>query len=197
MIKINFMDSLNGSNNRIVEVQKVLEQIKIGFWKKQIEDIQYHINNGDIKQANGLKSKLPAFTISATYKDKRKKENVESYSGLLHLDCDKLDNVQDVKSKIISNPCTYAAFVSPSGKGLKVLVKCDNDLSTHTYAFNALRSYYDNLLGVESDKNIKDVLRICFVSYDSDMYLNKNSKVFNYQSYPSNETISQKDLDLV
>ena len=191
------MDSLNGSNNRIVEVQKVLEQIKIGFWKKQIEDIQYHINNGDTKQANGLKSKLPAFTISATYKDKRKKENVESYSGLLHLDYDKLDNIQDVKSKIISIPYTYAAFVSPSGKGLEVLVKCDNDLSTHTYAFNVLRSYYDNLLGVESDKNIKDVLRLCFVSYDSNMYLNKNSKVFNYQSYPSNETISQKDLDWV
>jgi hypothetical protein len=197
MIKINFMDSLNGSNNRIVEVQKVLEQIKIGFWKEQIEDIQYHINNGDIKQANGLKSKLPAFTISATYTGKRKKENVKSYSGLLHLDYDKLDNIQDVKSKIISNPYTYAAFVSPSGKGLKVLVKCDNDLSTHTYAFNALRSYYDNLLGVASDKNIKDVLRICFVSYDSNMYLNKNSKVFNYQSYPSNETISQKDLEWV
>jgi hypothetical protein len=181
MKKINFMDSLNGSNNRIVEVQKVLEQIKKGFWKEQIEDIQYHINNGDTKQANGLKSKLPAFTISATYTGKRKKENVESYSGLLHLDYDKLDNIQDVKSKIISNPYTYAAFVSPSGKGLKVLVKCDNDLSTHTYAFNALRSYYDNLLGVASDKNIKDVLRICFVSYDSNMYLNKNSKVFNYQ----------------
>ena len=40
MKNINFMDSLNGSNNRIVEVQKVLEQIKIGFWKKQIKDIQ-------------------------------------------------------------------------------------------------------------------------------------------------------------
>jgi len=197
MIKINFTDSLNGSNNRIVEVQKVLEQIKKGFWKKQIKDIQYHINNGDTKQANGLKSKLPAFTISATYTGNRTKENVESYSGLLHLDYDKLDNIQGLKSKIISIPYTYAAFVSPSGKGLKVLVKCDNDLSTHTYAFNALRSYYDNLLGVESDKSIKDILRLCFVSYDSEMYLNKNSKIFNYQSYPNNETKSQKDLDWV
>jgi len=197
MKKIIFSDSLDGSNNRTVEVQKVLEQIKKGFWKKQIEDIQYQVNSGNTKQANELKLKLPAFTISATYNGKRKKENVESYSGLLHLDYDKLDNIQDIKSKIISNPYTYAAFVSPSGKGLKVLVKCDNDLSTHTYAFNALRSYYDNLLDVESDKSVKDVLRLCFVSYDSDMYLNENSKVFNYQSYPSNESISQKDLEWV
>ena len=138
MYYTNYNDSLNGSNNRIVEIQKVLEQIKKGFWKKQIADIQYHINNGDIKQAGERKLKLPAFTISATYTGKRKKENVESYSGLLHLDYDKLDNIQEVKSKIMSNPYTYAAFVSPSGKGLKVLVKCDNDLSTHTYAFKAL-----------------------------------------------------------
>ena len=197
MYNTNYNDSLDGSNNRTVEVQKVLEQIKKGFWKKQIEDIQYQVNSGNTKQANELKLKLPAFTISATYNGKRKKENVESYSGLLHLDYDKLDNIQDIKSKIISNPYTYAAFVSPSGKGLKVLVKCDNDLSTHTYAFNALRSYYDNLLDVESDKSVKDVLRLCFVSYDSDMYLNENSKVFNYQSYPSNESISQKDLEWV
>jgi len=197
MSQIIFMDSLDGANNRIVEVQKVLEQIKKGFWKKQMEDIQYQVNNGNNKKANELKLKLPAFTISATYTGKRKKDNVESYSGLLHLDYDKLDNIQDVKSKIISNPYTYAAFVSPSGKGLKVLVKCDNDLSTHTYAFSALRSYYDNLLDVESDKSIKDVLRLCFVSYDSDMYLNENSKVFNYQSHQNNETTSQKDLEWV
>ena len=197
MYYTNYNDSLDGSNNRTVEVQKVLEQIKKGFWKKQIEDIQYQVNSGNTKQANELKLKLPAFTISATYKGKRKKENVESYSGLLHLDYDKLDNVQDIKSKIISNPYTYAAFVSPSGKGLKVLVKCDNDLSAHTYAFNALRSYYDSFLEVESDKSVKDVLRLCFVSYDSDMYLDKNSRVFKYLSYPNNETSSQKDLDWI
>jgi len=197
MLQINFMDSLNGSNNRIVEVQKVLEQIKKGFWEKQIDDIQYHINNGDTEQAYELKLKLPAFTISATYKDKRKKENVESYSGLLHLDYDKLDNIQDVKSKIISNPYTYAAFVSPSGKGLKVLVKCDNDLSTHTYAFNALKQYYDKLLGVQSDKSVKDILRLCFVSYDPDLYLNEDAEVFDSQSYPNNETKSQKNIEWI
>lgn len=197
MKKINYIDSLNGSKIRIIEIQKVLKQINKGLWKSKIEDIQYQINSGNNIKANQLKIELPAFTISATYKGRRKKENVESYSGLLHLDYDKLDDIQDIKSKIISNPYTYSTFVSPSGKGLKVLVKCDNDLSTHTFAFNALRSYYDKLLGVESDKSVKDVLRLCFVSYDSDMYLNENSKVFNYQSYPNNETVSKKDLEWV
>ena len=98
MYKINFMDSFNGSKKRTVDVQEVLEQIKKGYWKKQVEDIQYHINNGKNKQVSELKSKLPAFTISATYKGKRKSGNLESYSGLLHLDYDKIDNIKDVKS---------------------------------------------------------------------------------------------------
>ena len=191
------MDSFSGLNNRKVEILKVLNEIKTERWKKEITEIRNHINNGDSKKADFVKKTLPAFTVSATYKDKRKKENVESYSGLLHLDYDKLDNIQDVKSKIISNPYTYAAFVSPSGKGLKVLVKCDNDLSTHTYAFNALKQYYDKLLGVQSDKSVKDILRLCFVSYDPDLYLNEDAEVFMTQSFPNNETKSQKDLDWV
>ena len=100
MIKINFMDSFNGSNSRIVEIQKVLKEIKIESWKKQITEIRNHICNGDSKKADYIKKTLPAFTVSATYKEKRKKENIESYTNLLHLDYDKLDNVKEVKAKV-------------------------------------------------------------------------------------------------
>ena len=42
MYQINFMDSFNGSKKRTVDVQEVLEQIKKGYWKKQVEDVKYH-----------------------------------------------------------------------------------------------------------------------------------------------------------
>lgn len=197
MSKINFMDSVDGFNMRIVEVQKVLEQIKKGHWKKQIEEVQHHSNNGDTNKANDLKLNLPAFTISATYKEKRKKDNVHSHTGLLHLDYDKLDNVQEIKTKLIEMPYTYSAFISPSGKGIKVLVRSDNDLSTHTFAFNALRDYYDKVIGISSDKSVKDILRLCFVSNDPDLYLNEDAEVFKAQSYPNNETKTQKNMEWV
>ena len=196
-MKTNYMDSIEGSNMRIVEIQKVLKEIKTERWKEQVEGIQYHISNGDTKEADSAKRKLSAFTISATFKEKRNKESVNSYSGLLHLDYDKLDNVQELKAKVIDMPFTYSAFISPSGRGLKVLVKSDNNLSTHTFAFNALRDYYDGIVGVSSDKSVKDVTRLCFVSYDSDLYLNEDAEVFKPQSYPNNETISQKNIALV
>ena len=147
MLQINFMDSVYESNRSIVDIQKVLEQIKTGRWKKQIDEIRYHINNGDTEQVNALKKRLPAFTISATFKQRgRTKVDVDTYTNLLHLDYDYIDNVQELKAKVVDMPYTYAAFISPSGKGLKVLVKSDGSLSTHEYAFNTLKKYYDGSL---------------------------------------------------
>jgi len=197
MFEVNFMDSFNGSNVRIVEVQKVLEEIKTERWKKQIDEVRHHISNGDTKEADSIKLRLPAFTISATFKESRKKENVDSYTGLLHLDYDKLKDVEGLKAKIISIPFTYAVFISPSGKGLKVLVKSDNRLSSHNFAFNALRNYYDEIVGVTSDGSIKDILRLCFVSSDPALHLNEDAEVFKYQAYPNNETKSRKDIKWV
>ena len=159
MLKINFMDSVYESNRSIVDIQKVLEQIKTGRWKKQIDEIRYHINNGDTDQAGCIKRNLPAITISATFKEGgRSKEYFDTYTNLLHLDYDYIDNVQELKAKIVDIPNTYAAFISPSGNGLKVLVKSDNILSAHTFTFNALKKYYDGIVGIDSDSAVKDYL---------------------------------------
>ena len=197
MLQINFMDSFSGLNNRKVEILKVLNEIKTERWKKEITEIRNHINNGDSKKADYIKKTLPAFTVSATFKENRKKKNIESYSNLLHLDYDYVDNVIELKAKVVSIPFTYAAFISPSGKGLKVLVKSNNNLRTHTFSFNRLKEHYDGIVGVTSDNSIKDILRLCFISYDPDLYINEDAEVFMTQSYPNNEPKSQKDLDWV
>ena len=197
MIKINFMDSVYESKGEIVEIQEVLQKIKTQHWKNKIDEIRFHMNNGDSEQAGDIKRGLPVFTVSATFKGGRTKKHFDSYTNLLHLDYDHIDNVKGLKAKVISLPYTYAAFISPSGNGLKVFVKSYNTLSKHEYTFNALRSYYDEIVGVDSDRNVKDITRLCFVSYDPDLYFNENAEVFMSQSYPNNETKSQKDLDWV
>ncbi len=182
MKTINYFDSVKESQFKTVEVQDVLQQIQKGYWKNQIDDIRYHMKSGNNKKASEIKSNLPAITISGTFKERRKKEYLDQYTGLLHLDYDKLENVEDVKANLISIPYTYAAFISPSGNGVKVLVKSDNDISGHKTAFNSLREYYDKVVGAESDKSVKDITRLCFISYDSDLYLNKESEVFKYKT---------------
>lgn len=183
------MDSVKGSNAREVNVEKILKAIKDGYWKEPIEAIRNHLKKGEKKIAGELKSELPAFTISATFKGNRKIENVDIYTGLIHLDYDKLDNVEEIKAKAIIIPNTYSAFISPSGKGLKILVKTDAELSTHKAVFNALKKYYDDMLGVVSDKSVKDVTRLCFVSYDPKLFINDNSETFLKDSQNKENTL--------
>jgi len=190
---INFLNSVKGLQFKKVEVQKVLQQIQKGHWKKQINDMRYHVKNGNENEAEEIKSNLPCMTISATFKERRKKDYLESYTGLLHLDYDKLENAEEVKTNLISIPYTYSAFISPSGNGVKVLVKSDNAMSSHEVAFNSLREYYDKIVSVESDSSVKDITRLCFMSYDPDLYLNETSEVFKYKT----STLNQIDLSLV
>ena len=193
MEKINFFKSVKALQFKKAEVQKVLQQIKKGHWKKQINDMRYHLKNGNENEAVKIKSNLPCMTISATFKERRKKDYVDSYTGLLHLDYDKLENAEEVKTNLISIPYTYSAFISPSGNGVKVLVKSDNAMSSHEVAFNSLREYYDKIVNVESDSSVKDITRLCYMSYDPDLYLNKTSEIFKYKT----STLDQIDLSLV
>lgn len=179
MKKINYMPSIDGNEIKTATIQQVLDCIQKGFWEKKIAPIRQAINEGQQEKADGLKKTLPAFTISATFKERRKKENIESYSGLIHLDYDKVENIEILKDIVIKIPYTFSAFVSPSGKGIKVIINTDAILENHTETFNALRSYYDGIIGFESDRAVKDVTRLCFVSYDPNLYLNENSKIFH------------------
>lgn len=193
MQKINFLDSVKGSQLKKVELQEVLQQIQNGYWKKQIDEFRYQLQYGNNNEAEKIKINLPGIIISATFKERRRKDYVESYTGLLHLDYDKLENVEEVKTNLINIPYTYTAFISPSGNGVKVLVKCNNDISNHEEAFNGLRDYYDKIVGVESDRAVKDITRVCFMSYDPNLYLNQDSEVFNYKT----STLNQIDLSWI
>ena len=193
MEKINFLKSVKALQFKKAEVQKVLQQIQKGHWKKQINDIRYHLKNGNENEAAKIKSNLPCITISATFKERRKKDYIDSYTGLLHLDYDKLENAEEVKTNLISIPYTYSAFISPSGNGVKVLVWSDNAMSSHEVAFNSLREYYDKIVSVKSDSHVKDITRLCYMSYDPDLYLNETSEVFKYKT----STLDQIDLSWV
>ena len=181
MTDVNFTNSITSFKPDTDSIHNILQKIKNGEWETQVTNIRKYITDGDDNKASEVKKSLPAFTVSATFKDKRRKDCVDTYTGLLHLDYDKIDNVEELKARVMDIPYTYAAFISPSGRGLKVFVKSNNDLYSHTNAFNILREYYDSIVGIESDKAVKDVPRLCFVSYDAELYLNENSDTYRHK----------------
>ena len=180
MKNVNIYRNINGTEMKSVDISLILKHIKNGRWQTQVNEIRDLINRNENEKASVLKKTLPAFTPSGTFNERRKKEYIDSYTGILHLDYDKVEDVESLKESIIKIPFTYSAFISPSGKGLKVIVNTDAELESHTDAFNTLRAYYDGIVGLESDKSVKDVTRLCFVSYDPNLYLNESSETYSY-----------------
>ena len=143
------------------ELVNVLNAIKEGKFNTKITQLR----NADSEEEKGrVKNALPAFTPSVVLNTGRKFTDGDTYNGVIHLDYDKLDDVASAIEKIKSLEYTYSCFISPSGNGIKVFVRVSNEMEQHKDAFNTLRHYYDKAVGRESDKSIKDLTRLCFVS---------------------------------
>ena len=164
---------------------KILEDIKSGTYKNAITYLRKSLADNKKEAAERAKKSLPAFTPSATFKGGRKMEFLQQYNGIIVLDIDKLEKekLQQCKTKIRMDDFVFASFVSPSGNGLKIFVKVSSDKEQHKETFLVLQRYFEELLKVEIDKSGKDITRLCFMSFDPELYLNENASTFGCHSY--------------
>ena len=170
-----------------VSIEEVLNRIKRCTYGQIIRELRDQIKAGNLKRADELKRSLLAFTPSATFDGGRKQENMLEYTGILVLDFDKLapDELQRIKAIISQCAYTLACFVSPGGKGLKVLVVVGSLPSQHQVAFNCVKSHYEALTGAVIDPSGKDITRLCFFSMDEALYYNPTAAIFYPGSYQS------------
>jgi len=169
--------------NEVVQNQKiieVLEDIKTDKYKNVITYLRKSLAESKMEAYERAKKSLPAFTPSACFKSGRKLEFITAYTQMVVLDIDKLSKEQLTNAKALASqsPYTFASFTSPSGNGLKIFVKVNSSQENHKDAFLALQKYYEELLALPIDKSGKDVTRLCFVSFDTDLFLNENASVF-------------------
>ena len=156
-----------------------LNEIKNGKYKEQVSNLRTLLKEKDKDEYDKQKKNLPGVTIAGTMGDKRNNESIVDYSGLIHLDYDYIENVEELRSKIEEIPFTYASFISPSGNGLKVVIRTDAKMDEHQHYFNAIKKLYDKSVGLGSDGMVKDLARLCFVSYDPNLYFNESSEIFS------------------
>ena len=163
-----------------LEIGVILEQIRSGKYKARVQALRELLRQGKSEEYDAAKRSLPAFTPSGLFDGGRKLEFLKEYSGLIILDLDDLQQEQLIAARQKIQECTYtyACFISPSGQGLKVLVKVFSRPVLHKRAFNQVKSFYEELLNLEVDPSGKDITRLCFVSWDEVLYLNPSAAVF-------------------
>ena len=121
------------------------------------------------------KRELPVVMYSGKF-DGRKDEDLKEHSGIIVLDFDHID-VSHSKNALATDEYILACWVSPSGDGLKALVKIAQGRK-HRDHFRAIASYIDRQYGLEVDSTGQNESRLCFESYDPDIIINEDSKVF-------------------
>tara|TARA_R110000764_G_scaffold103825_1_gene189475 strand:+ start:2708 stop:5119 length:2412 start_codon:yes stop_codon:yes gene_type:complete len=169
------------------EVQVVLDRIKDGATKKLVKQIR---TTKDKSERNDLKKLLPAICFSGTF-TKRNDASIVRHSGLICLDFDgyeKKKTLLEHKEKLTKDPYTYSVFISPSGNGLKVLVKVPALPDNHIKFFNSLEKYYESAY---FDKMCKNVSRVCYESYDPLLFCNPNSQMWDTISEPEYQEVSR------
>ena len=152
-----------------ITVEEALNRIQTGKSKEIVSEIR---NTLDKEKANKIKANLPSVCFSGQFGSDRKDEQLILHSGFIVLDFDDVSELREKQTEIISNKIVYACWISPSGKGLKALIKIA-DGSKHREHFQALQEVFP-----EIDRSGINPSRVCYESYDTEIYVNKNAEVF-------------------
>lgn len=155
-----------------------------------------------------LKNSLPMVVFSGEFSEKRN-ESLTLYWSRLVLDIDHIpDDKTFVKTKkyFTDLPYTIMAFKSPSGKGLKVVLKITDkghlgkEMAFHAQAYEAVVKHHQKQLSkwnVKIDTSGKDISRGCYLCADKNAYFNidadmtSNGFDFEYKEIIKPEKISE------
>lgn len=149
----------------------VVERIRKGASAELVERIR---QEPDKKSRNELKKQLLSICWSGTFK-KRQDNLLINHSGLVGLDFDHVQDMDDLRKTLMADPFVHVLFTSPSGDGIKVVVRIPADPKTHKGSFEALMEHFKV---EEFDKVNSNLSRVCYESYDPDIYYNPGSQTF-------------------
>ena len=172
------------------DIGKILERIKDGSNKDLVKRIR---SESDKSQRNEMKKNLPAICFSGKF-NKRNDSSIIEHSGFICLDFDGYEKnklMLEEKERLTKDKYIYSVFISPSGNGLKAIVKIPQDPDNHVNYFNSLQKHFNSEYFDVTSKNIS---RVCYESYDPLIYINENSSMWEtIEEEEYREVVEYKD----
>ena len=172
------------------------------------EKHRYARTTGDEQGAKRYKHMMASFGVAARFEGGRQQKHIVEYTGLSLVDIDHIDkeNIPSVLEKVQGDEHTLLAYTTLSGEGLRILARYvfndnvnDNEnqpsgwekiaepkssssltlsFSNYKLAFLAINEYYQNLTGLSTDGQCKNVGRISTIAYDENLYYNPEAVPF-------------------
>jgi hypothetical protein len=155
-------------------LEEILFDIKSDKYKQKVDTCRTAADKVALEFA---KRQLSLFTPTGVF-TYRSIAGMQKYNGIICLDIDHIENPTELKNICKTIDWVYSAFITPSGKGLKVLVKTNATPETYKETELKVSGKFFELTGAERDNHCKDIARIQYISHDPDIYLNTNSLIF-------------------
>jgi hypothetical protein len=154
-----------------VPIEKIIKRIKQGASKELVESIR----NGNKENKN----KLPCILFSGIFNE-RNSNSLKEHSGLMIMDFDKYPNSDTMFNHLEllkQNKHFILLFISPSGNGIKGVIRVSNQLTkeTHPKVFKEFQNEFEYDYFDIVNSNID---RVCFESYDPNIYVNFEAELF-------------------
>lgn len=162
-----------------------------------------------VKQLNpsqyaNLKKTLPYFVCAMFNPPYRKTENF-AYTEYFIIDIDKVSDkglvITDLKQRLSRDSRVMMCFTSPSGDGLKVMMKLSErcyDAAVYKIFYRLFIEKFSQQYALQQvvDAKTCDVTRTCFISIDNALYYNPNSEPVDLKQYIDADGDTQLAFDL-
>lgn len=181
-----------------LSLAQIIKEIRGNDHKGSVLKIRKLVETGDLEKADQLKKELVAFTVSGLFEGGPRMVFLKTYNPFVILDINNLDPhyLRYLIFKIKYIEFTKAVFVSPGGRGLKIIVQVDSKMKMHNLACHQVRDFYEDRLAVEIEKNGNNISRLCFMSHDPGAYFNSKSTVYKIEipEIKTEKSLSKKIL---
>lgn len=177
--------------NGTYSVDYLMNQIQSGSVKSQIEKLRMTIDEGHRSQ---IKKQLPCILWQGIFKEKSDR-GVQSLSSLMCIDIDHKSpqELNSYRQRLSCEPWVMGIFISPSGDGLKVIVKTDNyDVAAYKSCYRQLEQYFCDNYGIVPDSKCEPLSQGCFMCYDPNLYYNPKASDFHLVYNPTFDTCHEE-----
>jgi hypothetical protein len=175
MLTTTFFTSLkNTTPSKVCTLEEIFGIIKSEKYKSVVSKIREE----EVPSKSPLKNKIPVFTPTGIF-NHRSIKGLETYNGVICLDLDSVEDPFTLKERCKELDYVHAAFITPSGKGLKVIIKTSSTKDNYKTTEETVSKRFFEDTGFMRDNHCKDIARIQFLSYDPNLYYNQNSEFIN------------------
>lgn len=191
---ISYFENARSTRPASIKLGILLDSIRGDTFTKQVGELR-ELRQRDKEAYSLAKKNLPGFTLSGEF-GVRRASGLKRHSGLLQIDVDDVEAPERLRDTLAQDPHICAAFLSPSGAGVKGVMLIPPDPARHKESFLAAESYLQERYGITIDRACKDVCRLCFVSHDPDLRINPTAVPLELPEPEGEQAESQELFDI-